>query len=68
MSARKISYVHCRRGREDAPWAAANIFADFPSSMIIRHKAELMEISQHEWLYLKQPALEALAKVNANGT
>src|SRR5262249_41643944 len=52
----------------DAPWAAANTIADFPASMLKKHKAELLELSQHEWLYLKQPALDALAKVDADDT
>ena len=51
----------------DAPWAAANIIAEFPVRMLSPHKAELVELSSHEWLYLKRPALDALAKI-ANGT
>jgi hypothetical protein len=52
----------------DAPWAAANTIADFPASMLKKHKEELLELSKHEWLYLKQPALDALAKVTADDT
>ena len=49
----------------DAPWAAANTIADFPASMLKKYKAELIELSRHEWMYLKQPALDALAKIDA---
>lgn len=32
----------------DAPWAAANTIADFPASMLKKHRTELMELGQHE--------------------
>lgn len=52
----------------DAPWAAANAIADFPVSMLRRYRAELLELSKHEWMYLSQPALRALARVETEGT
>jgi hypothetical protein len=52
----------------DAPWAAANTIADFPASMLVEHKAALLELSKHEWDYLKKPALDALAKIDSNAT
>jgi hypothetical protein len=50
----------------DAPWAAANTIADFPASMLMEHKAALLELSKHDWDYLKRPALAALAKIAGN--
>ena len=52
----------------DAPWAAANTIADFPGLMLREHKAELLELSKHEWMYLKVPAQEALNKIAGNAT
>lgn len=47
----------------DAPWAAANTIAAFPADMLKPHKAELAELSQHQWVYLSKPAKDALAKI-----
>ena len=52
----------------DAPWAAANTIADFPASMLKKYRAELLELSRFDWIYLKQPALNALAKIDADDT
>ncbi len=52
----------------DAPWAAANTIADFPGLMLREHKAELLELSRHEWMYLKVPAQEALTKIVSHAT
>jgi hypothetical protein len=48
----------------DAPWAAANTIADFPVLMLVEHKSALVELSQHDWMYLKQPAIKALSKID----
>ena len=47
----------------DSPWAAANTAADFPAQMPLKHKAALVDLSKHEWMYLKLPAQKALAKI-----
>jgi hypothetical protein len=47
----------------DAPWAAANVLAEFPASMLRDHKNELLTLSKFEWNYLKTPALKALSKL-----
>ena len=47
----------------DAPWAAANTIAEFPADMLEPHRAELTELSQHQWTYLSKPAKDALAKI-----
>ena len=52
----------------DAPWAAANTIAEFPRSMLIEHKAALLQLSEHDWDYLKTPALAALAKLEGDAT
>lgn len=49
----------------DAPWAAANVIADFPESMLRAHRSELIELSKHPWDYLSGPAREALRKIDA---
>lgn len=49
----------------DAPWAAANVLADFPPSMLFEHKNDLLALSKFEWAYLKGPASKALAKLEA---
>src|SRR4051812_36053903 len=41
----------------DAPWAAANTIAEFPAPMLAEHKGALLELSKHDWDYLKKPAL-----------
>jgi hypothetical protein len=48
----------------DAPWAAANTIADFPAHMLREHIAALVTLSEYDWMYLKQPALKALAKLS----
>ena len=48
----------------DAPWAAANVLAEFPPSMLLQHKNDLIALSKFEWTYLKKPALEALSKID----
>ena len=52
----------------DAPWAAANTISEFPANMLAEHEARLVELSQQQWVYLSQPAQQALAKVRANAT
>ncbi|MEO0374348.1 MAG: hypothetical protein AAF329_06880 [Cyanobacteria bacterium P01_A01_bin.17] len=52
----------------DAPWAAANTMADFPSKMLLEHKSSLETLSQFEWTYLKVPAQKALDKLDNLGT
>ena len=48
----------------DAPWAAANTIAEFPIHMLQEHVAALVNLSKHEWTYLKHPALKALSKLS----
>lgn len=50
----------------DAPWAAANTISDFSGAMLAPYKARLVALSEHPWLYLSEPAKQALAKVEAN--
>jgi len=52
----------------DAPWAAANTIAEFPASMLIEHESALLQLSEHDWDYLKTPALAALAKLDGYAT
>ena len=52
----------------DAPWAAANTLAEFPASLLMEHKAALVELSEHNWDYLNKPARSALRKIDANAT
>ena len=47
----------------DAPWAAANVIAEFPAHLLSECKAELVELSQHPWSYLHVPARHALGKI-----
>jgi hypothetical protein len=49
----------------DAPWAAANTIANFPSEMLASHRDALESLAAHPWDYLNVPAKEALAKINA---
>lgn len=48
----------------DAPWAAANVIAEFPANMLRKHEAALRLLSQEQWIYLKDPANRALAKID----
>ncbi|MBI1200387.1 MAG: hypothetical protein GC203_21210 [Phenylobacterium sp.] len=50
----------------DAPWAAANIIAEYPATLLKRHEAELRLIAAEQWDYLNRPAKAALAKIDAN--
>lgn len=47
----------------DAPWCAANVIAEFPPKMLKAYKDDLIKLSEFEWIYLKDPALEALRKI-----
>lgn len=47
----------------DAPWAAANVIADFPPGMLIPHRDALEELSRHEWMYISDPAKKAIDKI-----
>ena len=49
----------------DAPWAAANVLAEFPAALLAEHTASLKELSEHPWSYLHVPARQALAKLVA---
>jgi hypothetical protein len=31
----------------DAPWAAANVIADFPAAMLLPHKSSLEQLAEH---------------------
>jgi hypothetical protein len=48
----------------DAPWAAANVIANFPASLLARHRPELVSLASEQWDYLNQPAKRALAKLD----
>jgi hypothetical protein len=48
----------------DAPWAAANIVAEFPSMMLAKHRREIEKLSDSDWEYLKVPSLKALEKIS----
>ncbi len=48
----------------DAPWAAANTLADFPSDMLKPFRRQIEEISKEQWIYLNQPAKLALEKID----
>ena len=52
----------------DAPWAAANTLAEFPASMLMEHKAALVDLSKRDWDYLNNPARAALRKIDASAT
>ena len=47
----------------DAPWAAANLFAEAPADALRPHEAALTELSTHPWSYLSVPAQKAVAKL-----
>lgn len=53
-------------GAGDAPWAAANLITEFPVDLLIKYKYELQKLSEFEWVYLKKPAEEGLAKIKAH--
>lgn len=48
----------------DAPWAAANTLAMFPAPMLMRYRSQLVELSEHPWVYLSRPAKAALSKLD----
>jgi hypothetical protein len=50
----------------DAPWAAANVIAEYPAALLRRHEAELRLIAAEQWDYLNRPAKAALAKIEAD--
>lgn len=50
----------------DAPWAAANVLAEFPAPMLLEHEDDLVTLSKSEWSYVKNPALKALSKLRAS--
>jgi hypothetical protein len=50
----------------DAPWAAANVIAEFPANMLRKHEAALRLLGQEQWRYLKDPATRALAKIGCS--
>ena len=47
----------------DAPWAAANVIAEFPAHLLVVHQADLQRRSQEDWSYLSQPAKRALQRI-----
>lgn len=49
----------------DAPWAAANIAAEFPAALLARHANELHSLAKEQWDYLSRPARAALAKLES---
>jgi hypothetical protein len=51
----------------DAPWAAANVLAEFPVELLASHRAALLELSQYQWSYLHEPARRALARLADSG-
>jgi hypothetical protein len=52
----------------DAPWAAANVIAQFPPELLANHQAALEELAAHPWSYLHVPAKAALAKLVGRAT
>jgi hypothetical protein len=52
----------------DAPWAAANVIAQFPPDLLANHRAALEELAAHPWSYLQVPAKAALAKLAGRAT
>jgi hypothetical protein len=50
----------------DAPWAAANVIAEYPALLLRAHKGELRRIAAEPWDYLDKPAKAALAKLAAD--
>lgn len=51
----------------DAPWAAANVLAEFPANMLQKHEAALTELAGQEWIYLHVPGQKAIEKVRSLG-
>jgi hypothetical protein len=49
----------------DAPWAAANVIAEYPSALLRAHENSLRKIAAESWVYLSRPATAALAKLSA---
>jgi hypothetical protein len=49
----------------DAPWAAANVIAEYPVALLRSHENDLRKIAAEPWDYLNQPAKAALAKFSA---
>ena len=52
----------------DAPWAAANVIAQFPPELLTNHRIALEELAAHPWSYLHVPAKAALAKLADRAT
>jgi hypothetical protein len=50
----------------DAPWAAANVITEFPAELLKEIEPELIKLSNEQWMYLCDPANEALAKIRSN--
>ena len=50
----------------DAPWAAANVIAEFSATLLKTHEASLKQLSNEQWVYLNGPANKALAKIAAS--
>jgi len=51
----------------DAPWAAANLIAEFPPELLSGHRQKLEELANHPWVYLHGPARRALATIPESG-
>jgi len=51
----------------DAPWAAANVIAEFPAALLRLHEQQLQEIAAEQWDYLNRPAKAALEKIASAG-
>lgn len=47
----------------DAPWAAANVIAEYPAELLKKHVNQLREIAAEPWDYLNRPAKIALEKI-----
>ena len=43
----------------DAPWAAANVIAEYPSALLRAHENSLRKIAAESWVYLSRPATAA---------
>lgn len=48
----------------DAPWAAANTLTAFPTTMLLPHRAAIVELSQYDWDYLSGPAKRILVRLD----
>jgi len=51
----------------DAPWAAANMIAEFSAEMLLPHELSLQQLAAEQWTYLHIPGRRALAKIAAAG-